>query len=151
VFFFASRRRHTRCALVTGVQTCALPIFHRRAFASGADSYRNEVRGYGPLQPDPAGLLDLPEGFSYRVISRSGDRMSDGLIVPAAPDGMGCFDLGGNRVALVRNHELKPGAARKGAFAGRSEEHTSELQSLMRTSYAVFCLKKKKKCTGMSA
>src|SRR3546814_8632435 len=26
--FFASRRRHTRCALVTGVQTCALPIFH---------------------------------------------------------------------------------------------------------------------------
>src|SRR3546814_3090157 len=26
-FFFSSRRRHTRCALVTGVQTCALPIF----------------------------------------------------------------------------------------------------------------------------
>src|SRR3546814_10477253 len=26
VFFFSSRRRHTRCALVTGVQTCALPI-----------------------------------------------------------------------------------------------------------------------------
>src|SRR3546814_18321127 len=28
-FFFSSRRRHTRCALVTGVQTCALPIFFR--------------------------------------------------------------------------------------------------------------------------
>src|SRR3546814_7510794 len=28
-FFFSSRRRHTRCALVTGVQTCALPIFCR--------------------------------------------------------------------------------------------------------------------------
>src|SRR3546814_2529647 len=27
IFFFSSRRRHTRCALVTGVQTCALPIF----------------------------------------------------------------------------------------------------------------------------
>src|SRR3546814_2804359 len=27
LFFFSSRRRHTRCALVTGVQTCALPIF----------------------------------------------------------------------------------------------------------------------------
>src|SRR3546814_3916243 len=26
-FFFSSRRRHTRCALVTGVQTCALPIY----------------------------------------------------------------------------------------------------------------------------
>src|SRR3546814_5112463 len=29
VFFFSSRRRHTRCALVTGVQTCALPIYFR--------------------------------------------------------------------------------------------------------------------------
>src|SRR3546814_13086710 len=29
VFFLSSRRRHTRCALVTGVQTCALPICHR--------------------------------------------------------------------------------------------------------------------------
>src|SRR3546814_8076491 len=37
------------------------------------------------------------------------------------------------------------GAARRNdaCFAGRSEEHTSELQSLMRISYAVFCLKKK--------
>src|SRR3546814_9930805 len=36
-FFFSSRRRHTRCALVTGVQTCALPIFLvplRAAFAN---------------------------------------------------------------------------------------------------------------------
>src|SRR3546814_8462983 len=31
VFFFSSRRRHTRCALVTGVQTCALPIWGRIA------------------------------------------------------------------------------------------------------------------------
>src|SRR3546814_7450266 len=29
LFFFSSRRRHTRCALVTGVQTCALPIYNR--------------------------------------------------------------------------------------------------------------------------
>src|SRR3546814_7289337 len=36
-------------------------------------------------------------------------------------------------------------AARAERAAGRSEEHTSELQSLMRISYAVFCLKKKKK------
>src|SRR3546814_3617068 len=36
-------------------------------------------------------------------------------------------------------------AIRKAHEAGRSEEHTSELQSLMRNSYAVFCLKKKKK------
>src|SRR3546814_3798959 len=36
------------------------------------------------------------------------------------------------------------GGVEDGAVFGRSEEHTSELQSLMRTSYAVFCLKKKK-------
>src|SRR3546814_4364053 len=35
-------------------------------------------------------------------------------------------------------------AVRLNRFAGRSEEHTSELQSLMRISYAVFCMKKKK-------
>src|SRR3546814_12404687 len=33
-FFFASRRRHTRCALVTGVQTCALPIYSQAPFAA---------------------------------------------------------------------------------------------------------------------
>src|SRR3546814_5114395 len=32
-FFFSSRRRHTRCALVTGVQTCALPIYTRNTSA----------------------------------------------------------------------------------------------------------------------
>src|SRR3546814_9712668 len=40
----------------------------------------------------------------------------------------------------VRCHSLEPVAALELALAGRSEEHTSELQSLMRISYAVFCL-----------
>src|SRR3546814_2376844 len=35
LFFFSSRRRHTRCALVTGVQTCALPIFAVRVRDAG--------------------------------------------------------------------------------------------------------------------
>src|SRR3546814_3443654 len=43
--------------------------------------------------------------------------------------------------ALRARRELGPCARRRGV---RSEEHTSELQSLMRISYAVFCLKKKK-------
>src|SRR3546814_8489049 len=38
--------------------------------------------------------------------------------------------------------------ATRGGRVGRSEEHTSELQSLMRTSYAVFCLKNKKNITN---
>lgn len=62
---------------------------------------------YGPLLPDPAGLLDLPKGFSYRIISKLGDAMSDGGTVPDRADGMGCFDLGDGTIALVRNHELK--------------------------------------------
>ena len=65
--------------------------------------------GFGPLVPDPAGVMDLPEGFSYRVLSSLGDAMSDGFTVPDAADGMGCFDLGGGKLALVRNHELVPG------------------------------------------
>src|SRR3546814_8492523 len=36
--FFSSRRRHTRCALVTGVQTCALPISGERAYILEVDS-----------------------------------------------------------------------------------------------------------------
>src|SRR3546814_4063707 len=51
--------------------------------------------------------------------------------------------------ALPREHEHHVAVARRPAASGgrrqlRSEEHTSELQSLMRNSYAVFCLKKKK-------
>src|SRR3546814_7762521 len=46
------------------------------------------------------------------------------------------------RDVLARYRQLRLHAA--GAVAERSEEHTSELQSLMRNSYAVFCLKKKK-------
>src|SRR3546814_19760334 len=38
VFFFSSRRRHTRCALVTGVQTCALPICDAGGPLSGPNS-----------------------------------------------------------------------------------------------------------------
>src|SRR3546814_5900822 len=50
--------------------------------------------------------------------------------------GPGEVDRAGHRLRLLFGHPQIP--------ARRSEEHTSELQSLMRTSYAVFCLKKKK-------
>jgi secreted PhoX family phosphatase len=72
---------------------------------------------YGALQPDPEGLLDLPENFIYRVVSSLGDRMSDGASVPDKADGMGCFDLGDGQLALVRNHELVSTDDSGGAFA----------------------------------
>src|SRR3546814_6758461 len=57
LFFFASRRRHTSCALVTGVQTCALPISPRSrtnrksplACSGFGSSRRNLSCVYGPL------------------------------------------------------------------------------------------------------
>src|SRR3546814_9912966 len=42
-FFFSSRRRHTRCALVTGVQTCALPISRDLAFAAAGVQVTHEL------------------------------------------------------------------------------------------------------------
>src|SRR3546814_13014496 len=51
-FFFSSRRRHTRCALVTGVQTCALPIYGL-GFVVGVLRQRVDRRG------DAVGLADV--------------------------------------------------------------------------------------------
>src|SRR3546814_3071177 len=103
VFFFSSRRRHTRCALVTGVQTCALPI----------SRFTNVTNIHG---------------HTHQVLyNEIGALRSIGMLAtswpwPYAPEGVPVL--------------TKPMI--------RSEEHTSELQSLMRISYAVFCLKKKK-------
>ncbi len=72
---------------------------------------------YGALQLDPNGLLDLPKGFSYKIISSFEEKMSDGYNVPDRADGMGCFDLGDNKIALVRNHEMKKGHTGDGPFA----------------------------------
>ena len=67
---------------------------------------RLSKRPKGPLIADPAGIVDLPAGFGYRVLQRTGDAMSDGYRVPAAPDGMGCFVDEYGRYVVLRNHEL---------------------------------------------
>src|SRR3546814_18026562 len=51
-FFFSSRRRHTRCALVTGVQTCALPISHRRKTRLTRE---RGAAARGPIAQEPVG------------------------------------------------------------------------------------------------
>src|SRR3546814_8463258 len=95
--FFSSRRRHTRCALVTGVQTCALPIstvWHRPGTWAPSSTLRARTS--------------------------------------ATP------------TCARKTSAMDSAWTRRGRATGRSEEHTSELQSLMRISNAVFCLKKKK-------
>jgi uncharacterized protein len=69
--------------------------------------FQQEARAEGGLQPDPAGILDLPQGFTYEVLERTGDKMSDGYLVPGRPDGMGVFEVDG-RWVLMRNHEIWP-------------------------------------------
>jgi secreted PhoX family phosphatase len=106
-----SRRRFVR-------QTAASAAFlglGRYAAAQGPghgpsplQPYLNEADGYGPLVDDPARILDLPDGFSYRILSRAGERMTDGFILPAQPDGMAAFQGPDGNVILVRNHELTP-------------------------------------------
>lgn len=92
-------------------------------FAGGSPASSRAARaggGYGPLLRDPRGLLDLPAGFAYRVLSRAGDPLRSGEgAVPANCDGMAAFDAGGGRVRLVRNHENRATAAlRVPAVAG---------------------------------
>ena len=72
--------------------------------------------GYGPLQTDPAGVLNLPPGFSYEIISRKGDMMSDGFLVPGSADGMATFAGPNGKVLIVRNHEVSPGDVAGGPF-----------------------------------
>ncbi len=76
---------------------------------------------YGPLRTDPQGVIDLPKGFSYRVISKAGERMDDGLFVPGKHDGMAAFPGPDGKTILIRNHECELGPAREGAFGWNLE------------------------------
>src|SRR3546814_10044235 len=73
VFFFSSRRRHTRCALVTGVQTCALPIYGtattgnlRRRLATAGDL----LPGLAQLHAQGRILLEQRQGRNGRSEER---------------------------------------------------------------------------------
>src|SRR3546814_6295588 len=118
VFCFSDRRRHTRCALGTGVQTCALPISIMLLL----------------------GLFTRFTAFSLFVVT---------VVATVAVHWPNAWDSLGQ---LWQGYQISP----KGDVGNyklpllRSEEHTSELQSLMRISYAVFCLQKKQKSRKMN-
>src|SRR3546814_2456038 len=144
-FFCSSRRRHTRCALLTGVQTCALPISLSEADREDAAARK------AALNDADVVILCLPDDAAREAVSLvANDRTK---IIDAST---------AHRVATGWNYgfpELEPGLRQQlssarfvsnpgcyptGFLALRSEEHTSELQSLMRISYSVFRLSKKK-------
>jgi secreted PhoX family phosphatase len=75
-----------------------------RAMANG------RAVGYGPLVTDPNGLLSLPEGFSYKVIAKSGETtLESGEPTPSDPDGTAAFASRGGGTVLVNNHENSGG------------------------------------------
>ena len=71
------------------------------------------------LVEDPKRVLDLAEGLEYRVVSRRGTKMSDGLRVPGSHDGMAAFPGADDRVVLICNHELDFSSRHDGAFGDR--------------------------------
>src|SRR3546814_8540253 len=108
-FFFSSRRRHTRCALVTGVQTCALPISKLVAMANPPGSRPSHRR------IDVKSAVVKPACEVIAPINRN-------------------IGIADNVQWAEKSYGM--------LFRTRSEEHTSELQSLMPITYAVFCLNK---------
>ena len=82
--------------------------------------------GYGKLIPDPKKYLNLPKGFSYRILSKAGDLMDDGFYLPARPDGMATFAAPDGKVIILRNHENSPNPIHFGAF-GKNYELLSKL------------------------
>jgi len=117
-----SRRKFLTSATSVTAAFLGLRQFTFSAFAQGApgarrpQGYQSEVERYGPLLSDPNHIFDLPEGFSYKILSRTGDEMSDGLRVPGAPDGMAAFAGPNGRVIVVRNHELTSDMTFEGPF-----------------------------------
>src|SRR3546814_8517882 len=143
--FFSSRRRHTRCALVTGVQTCALPICPHVQQGQHAELVAHVVQVV-----DQREECEQPQQGQQDHCTRTIDFA--GQIAAGCTHGIGasvCVNVKAYQnwpevrtpCACVRRY--RPCACGASGCrcvnSGRSEEHTSELQSLMRSSYDVFC------------
>src|SRR3546814_4788855 len=100
-----------------------------------ADMLRQSVHGFVDAELAPrADAIDKSNEFPRDLWTKFGELGLHGITVEEEFGGSGL----GYLEHCVAMEEVSRGSA-------RSEEHTSELQSLMRISYAVFCLKKKQK------
>src|SRR3546814_1650968 len=134
-FFVSSRRRHTRCALVTGVQTCALPISFLNiaglleTFTGGEFTLDGEnVKGLSDNQRSK--LRNQKIGFIFQGFNLIPDlNLFDNCDVPLRYRGMPA-----NERKLRNEDALGMGGLGSrlkhypAGLSGRSEEHTSELQ-----------------------
>src|SRR3546814_5200422 len=126
IFFFSSRRRHTRCALVTGVQTCALPIYWE---------YARDDQVYGV--PRAEVLDDDYHKHLAMLIRGSRPKVDMTDHIRLSGDGTGATDMmsqqggAGGKPRLVKHDDKQPSGSCEIAVVDdeRSEEHTPELQS----------------------
>src|SRR3546814_5489519 len=110
---------------------CAAVLWPRGSPPADADRFRAVPRN------------DLGHGIANAIdIAAQGSDSALG-IADRSPTGRRAADPEGQSPLEARSTGYRPGASPAASGPSRSEEHTSELQSLMRISYAVFCLKKK--------
>jgi uncharacterized protein len=112
-----------------GAALAGLAALGPAALEACGGSEEGVSRSYGDLVPDPGGVIDLPRGFQYRVLSEEGATLSSGVPVPGNQDGMAAFAGPGDTTVLVRNHELARGyEGREGQMvAGRNPFDRGEL------------------------
>lgn len=76
---------------------------------TAAQAGARPLTGYGAVVPDPAGLLALPKGFSYKIVAQGGvTKLESGEPTPSDADGTGSFRTRNGSV-LVNNHEIGGG------------------------------------------
>ncbi|MEU2686366.1 alkaline phosphatase PhoX [Streptomyces hygroscopicus] len=85
----------------------ALAAEATEADAAGRPGHGGPSLGYGPLIADPKGILALPKGFSYKIITRTGEtKLESGESTPSNHDGTATFEGPRGATLLVNNHEL---------------------------------------------
>ncbi|NBE54048.1 alkaline phosphatase PhoX [Streptomyces boluensis] len=113
-----TRREFTRRSAVVGAGVAVVGTAGVLATTDGAlatqdvtsadGAEQTDGPGYGPLVEDPEGILALPAGFTYRIITRTGEtRLETGESTPSNHDGTATFEGPRGTTLLVNNHELK--------------------------------------------
>ena len=110
-----NRRNFLGGAAATGLGIAVTGSIDVLAGSGSAYAAPRSSDGYGPLVPDPLGLLALPAGFSYRIVAQSGVTRTadDGMLTASDPDANGVF---ANGVRL--DHRQQPRDRRQRAVRG---------------------------------
>src|SRR3546814_3649879 len=104
LLFFSSRRRHTRCALVTGVQTCALPIFYEDVVEAFENGYSLATHLYSCMSGVTrrnafryAGVVEA----AYLIDGMDAEVIADGIHLPQPLLKLAYKIKGPDRIALI--------------------------------------------------